>query len=97
MDENPFGGDEDDLAPIANGDNEEEEEEGVERLRIIDGNETKEKETSTKIPSTKKASLWGDDDDDDDDNNAHRWRANAHPMRHARADARRCDAKKDGE
>jgi hypothetical protein len=38
-----------------------------------------------------------DDDDDDDDNNAHRWRANAHPMRHARADARRCDAKKDGE
>jgi len=68
MDENPFGGDEDDLAPISNGDNEEEEEEGVERRRIIDGNETKEKETSTKIPSTKKASLWGDDDDDDDDN-----------------------------
>ena len=77
MDENPFGGDEDDLAPkIVNKNT---EEEGVEEGKRIIGEKTTtttktEEVTSSiteqpnKIPSssTKKTSLWGDEDDEKD-------------------------------
>ena len=77
MDENPFDGDEDDLAPkIVNKNT---EEEGVEEGKRIIGEKTTtttktEEVTSSiteqpnKIPSssTKKTSLWGDEDDEND-------------------------------
>ena len=65
MDENPFGGDEDDLAPI---ENKGEDDEATpsnptdEEERIIGD---KKSESNKTLSSAKKTSLWDDDDDDD--------------------------------
>ena len=68
MDENPFGGDEDDLAPIeSKGEDDEATPSNPtdEEERIIGD---KKSESNKTLSSAKKTSLWDDDDDDDDDN-----------------------------